>query len=150
MALDYDLELVSKRSPKQIIDLLVKELQFKSFNEQHILGAGVSISVISAAGLGDDLIADAFGFRPTIHIGFRLLHQSDEYEDGKILMTKSVMTMLHHEADDAVFLFQGETVLLQRISGKLVINNTWFRDGDPELAYITLPHDSREIQSPLM
>ncbi|MCY1075049.1 SitI3 family protein [Archangium lansingense] len=97
------------------------------------------------------MVEESFQFRPDLSVGFRLDPNSDEYEQGNRIMLRATMFLLEY-GRDGVLLFNGEHIVLQRLSGHLVLNEdskNW-TDGLQLEDEIRLPHEKRPLPSPLL
>lgn len=150
MALDYFLSIATRLEPRQALQIINDELHLKWVEGTHLLGPGVVLSAIYESALSKSIIEEDFAFRPTVSIGFRLLPNSDEYEEGKHVLLRATMILLNHEEGDAVLLFNGDKVLLQRLKGQLIANKDWFRySDDPQLSELKPPYELRSLSLPL-
>jgi hypothetical protein len=66
-------------------------------------------------------------------------------------MLQATIILLEH-AQDAVLLFNGETIVLQRFGGKLVFNSDYhiFDDDNWLKSRLTTPFERRSLPSPLL
>ncbi|WP_309897609.1 SitI3 family protein [Archangium sp.] len=98
------------------------------------------------------LYEDAFHFVPTLGVEFRFMSYADsdaDYERFRQNMLQATLLLLEH-AQDAVLLFNGETIVLQRFGGKLVFNSDYhiFEGDDWLRSRLSLPFDRRPLPSP--
>ena len=91
----------------------------------------------------------AFGFDPLVSVGFRFINTADHRSAREILL-HATLTLLEH-AGDAVLLFNGEVIVLQRIGGTLTVNqdyhlweSNWLKERLPASV------EFRSIPSPLL
>src|SRR3712207_4413623 len=112
MALDYEFEIATDLGPLQALCLLADELGLVWADDSHLLGPALWLSAIEKSALGKAVMEEAFGFRPTLSVGFRLNPNvsDEEYEEGKRTMIRATILLLRHEPGDAVLLFNGENV----------------------------------------
>jgi hypothetical protein len=153
MSLNYDLEIATSLNPKQVLQIIVDELGFTWCEQGNLQGPQVAVSAISQSPLGQSVIEEGFGFRPKIHLSFWISSHANE-EEGRIArqsVIRAVMTILRYESGDAVLLFNGENLLLQRLNGNLILNSVW-KEWTSYYLFdeITLPCERREIASPLL
>jgi hypothetical protein len=151
MALDYSLELSTHLKPTQALDLLAERLGLQQSDEAHLGGPGIWISAIRQTQLGRSIIEEGFHFSPDLSVGFRLDPNSFDYEKGKRLMLQSTLLLLEQAGKDGVLLFNGENIVLQRMGGKLLLNEDWSWTDESRLEEeITLPYERRPLPSPLL
>ncbi|MFB2976864.1 SitI3 family protein [Microseira sp. BLCC-F43] len=148
MSIDYQLYLSTALEPLQSLNILSKSFDFEwsselpnpwLFREEIVIGS-----------LSDDepsIMEEAFGFRPTIYVWFRVA--KNQYgEKGFRTMLQAVMELLRQITGDAVFLSNGEVILFQRLGGQLLLNeqcNSWITS---YLPLVTLPYEVRNLPSP--
>lgn len=93
---------------------------------------------------------EGFGFQPDVEFYFRMAKEADERREGYRTMLGVVLGLLQQEAGQAVLLFNGEIILLQRLDGDLTLNldwQTWQKEG---LDQVTLPYQMQSLPSPLL
>jgi hypothetical protein len=151
MGLDNSLELSTDMRPAQALCLMAERFGLKWGDDTHLLGPAVWVSAIEPSQDFKLMIEEAFHFRPNLSVGFRLDPNSDEYEEGNRIMLRATMLLLEH-GRNGVLLFNGEHIILQRISGRLVLNadsGNW-TDGLRLENEIRLPHEKRPLPSPFL
>jgi hypothetical protein len=155
MGLDNSLELATEMKAADALRLLAMRLPLRWGDAVHLVGRGVFISAVDGGDVPDVMIEDAFHFRPTLSVGFRIDTGDDEdpgaYEEAHRLMLRATMLLLEHSGD-GVLLFNGEHVRLQRLGGELVLNENYtnWTDGLCLEIEIRLPHGKRPLRSPLL
>lgn len=97
------------------------------------------------------MIEEAFHFSPDLGVAFRLNPNSADYVEGRRVLLRVAMLLLEHSRD-AVLLFNGEYIVLQRLGGQLVLNADYgdWADGFKLEPEIRLPHEIRSLPSPLL
>jgi hypothetical protein len=158
MALEYDLHLVANINPRRALDLLAEQVGELVWSEgDSCLFHEVATITVGASRVVEgrpSAVEEAFGFSPNVRVGFRFRYDVDydkDYARFKRLMLQ-VTTLLLEQAQDAVLLFNGETIVLQRFGGKLVLNadyhvwddDDWLKSGGP------VPFERRPLPSPLL
>jgi hypothetical protein len=152
MALEYDINLVTSIGNKQALEMLASQIPGLVWGDDHSFlfepTATITASVTRAS--TRSLFEDTFHFVPTLRVGFRYVWDSD-YDRFKEIMLQATLLLLQH-AQDAVLLFNGETIVLQRFGGKLVFNSNYhiFEDDDWLRSRLSLPFERRPLTSPLM
>lgn len=95
---------------------------YKHDNKTCLKGSALVIG--AAKSPSPTFIQKKYGFRPTVHMWFRLNRYKKGYEAAEPLIMQVVQLVLQHDPGDAVLLFdEGNlSTLLQRISGQLNID----------------------------
>ncbi len=152
MATEYSLELATELKPTQVLQLLADELTFEWADATHLLGPGLWVSVIEKGEVGQEIIEESFGFRPTIVVGFRLQPETSEDEKAaRQMLLRATMFLLRKAPGDAILLLNGEHTRLQRMDGHLVLNSEWGELASYSLfSEVTLPYKMRNLPSPLL
>jgi hypothetical protein len=158
MGLDYDLNLATSIDDKQVLGMLVSRIpglewgDDKSFLVDPIATITPTVSLASTRRLYEE----TFHFVPTLGVGFRFVSYADcdadydaDYERFRQILLQATMFLLEH-SQDAVLLFNGETIVLQRFGGKLVFNADYhiFEDDDWLMSRLSLPFERRPLPSP--
>jgi hypothetical protein len=156
MALEYDLYLTASTKPRQALESLADHVDGLAWSEDNswLFNEVVTITASESHSRTRSLFAETFHFTPTLGVGFRFAYDTDydaDYARFKQIMFQSTMLLLEH-AQDAVLLFNGETIVLQRFGGKLVFNSDYniFDDDDWLKSKLSLPFERRSLPSPLM
>lgn len=169
MAVNYRLEFDTSLLAEAALALIEKTFSFKRRSVDNLAwppnseDAAITIYASNFTG-GDDYYAkvqreimeEGFGFMPTLAVIFRLrrAHVSyADYDEAEHLKYRAVMLLLQQSPGDAVFLFNGEEIVLQRLKGQLTLNMDWGQWDSANFDYlneITLPHDIRNLPSPLL
>lgn len=145
MALEYKLSLEGDFGVSEIRDILVDLVGYKNDGESLFVD-GVTAIVVESKGLSSVVVQDEFGFLPKVRITFRL----NKFLDLSLLQEKVIKatnTILHQYTGEAVLLFNGEAVILQRDKSGLYLNeidNFWKRN---ILNAVDLPYDFKKIDS---
>jgi hypothetical protein len=149
MALDYDLYLSTKMKSAQAMEKLADRFSELNWSEDrfHLFDVTVSVCAIESAS-SQEVIQEAFHFTPTLIIGFRRLYDADWDTFRSILLDACLLLL--DEAQDAVLLFNGERIELQRIGGQLAFNveSGYWRDEDWLKSRLTIPFEVRPLTPP--
>jgi hypothetical protein len=148
MALEFDLSISTQLEPAQVLQILSEQLDL-NLDSGQIKGDGVVIGAISKTALGQSVIEEGFGFKPTISVRFRIA-STDNYEQGVLTILKATIVLMSTLKGDSVLLFNGEEVVCQRIHGKLLINQNRSIWKMSQISEITLPYELVNILSPLL
>jgi hypothetical protein len=146
VAIEYDLNLVTEFNSKVALDLLAEKLGFEWYAQSHLLGTGLIVGALKCQGFSQSLFEEAYGFRPSICVWFRL-DKFDDHDRGYRNMTRAIAVLLGQSDGDAVLVFNGEITKLQRIGGELAIDSKWDLSVLDEM---TLPYQMRPLVSPLL
>jgi hypothetical protein len=144
VALDYSLDIATELEPIQALHIVSDGLGLEWRTDTLLEQPGVQVCAIKNSELGQSVIEEWFGFRPTISVLFRIFTNED-YEGGKHTLQQATMELLRQVPGDAVLLFNGETIVLQRIGGQLVLNQGWGNWNASEMAAMTLPYELRKL-----
>jgi hypothetical protein len=151
MALSHYLQLSTHTKPAQALEKLASQIPELTWSEdRHLLvDPTIKIHATESRALTRDIIKEAFQFTPTLTVGFRFTNNADD-DRARALMFQATMLMLE-QAQDAVLLFNGETIVLQRLGGQLTFNSdhhVW--DEDWLRGRLTIPFECRPLPSPLL
>jgi hypothetical protein len=149
VALDYDLHLSTSLKPAQVMEMLADRIAGLAWSEDKFFLFDTAVSICAIEGRSKS-IEDAFHFTPTLAVGFRRKHDADWDRFRQVLLDASLLLL--DEARDALLLFNGERIELQRFQGKLVFNadSGYWRDEDWLKSRLTIPFDRRPLPSPLL
>ena len=128
---EYHLESGSTLSPTQLLHRLADELglewgtDYRYDNQICLKGPALVVWAIKHP--YPALIETEVGFRPTVHLRFRLIPYKSGYESAALLLLQAVIKVLRHDARDAVLTFDNGTLvpLLEQVSGQLVLTEGW-------------------------
>ena len=152
MALEYELELSTSLSPTQAMEALARQLNTLAWGEGRFVLRDTTITICAMKSLEitQRVIEHAFHFIPNLSVEFRFISNSD-YDSFKQTLLQATMLLLEH-AQDAVLLFNGETLVLQRLGGQLTFNADYhlWEDDDWLRSRVTLPFERRPLPSPLL
>lgn len=152
MALEYDLHLAGNLEPARALEKLVGQIAGLAWSEDgtFLFDDSIHIDAVVARALTQRVIEDAFHFTPTLVVGFRRLFDAN-WERFREVLLKATLLLLE-DAQDAVLLFNGERIELQRIGGQLVFNaeSGYWRDEDWLKRRLTSPFERRPLPSPLL
>jgi hypothetical protein len=156
MALEYELDLSTSVKPPQALEMLSSHigglvLTWNGKNSYYLLGPTIEIDVSEPSRNWPETIKNGFRFVPTLLVGFRFKLKSDtDYDTNGQIMFQAVMFLLEH-AQDAVLLFNYETIVLQRLGGQLTFNSDYpIWDEDWLRNSLTIPFEYRALPSPLL
>jgi len=141
MALEFDLSIDTELGPMEALSILSEGLNLEWTQELRLRGPAAIIGAFSKRPLGQSVIAEEFGFRPTIDVWFRI-SPKEEYQIGKNTVLRATVELLSKLSGDAVLLFNGEELVLQRIGMQLLIDKEWGVWHQESLAEITIPYAS--------
>ena len=114
MALDFSLELAADLTPASL--QRVAETTGSAWDGQRVLHVpGLTARITNSSPMRRDVIA-AFGFQPQAAVLCTLDPNVTDalYIDNKYRLIWIVAALLEHLTSEAILLFNGETVLLQR------------------------------------
>ncbi len=151
MALEYDLQLSTGLGHTQALEMLVRQIDGLEQDEDSsfLFGSTITVHASESDGMSRKVIERGFHFEPTLSVLFRFVSNTD-YDSFKQLMLRATMLLLER-AQDAVLLFNYETIVLQRLGGRLTFNadhHIW--DDDWLRNRLTVPFERRPLPSPLL
>ncbi|MDC0713516.1 SitI3 family protein [Stigmatella sp. ncwal1] len=150
MGLSNGLAIAIELNSTGALRLLAERLRLERADDTHLTGPALWVSAGEPDLNYKLMIQEGFHFTPNLYLGFRLDPGSDDYPQGSRLMLRATLLLLEH-GRDGVLLFNGEHIILQRLSGQLVLNEdarNWV-DGLQLEGEIRLPHERRSLPSPL-
>ena len=147
MALEFDLSIDTKLQPIEALSILSEGLNLEWTPEKNLRGPAAIVGAFYKRPLGKSVIAEEFGFQPTIDVWFRI-SPKEEYQTGKNTVLRATMELLGKVSGDAVLLFNGEELVLKKIGSQLLINKEWGVWHRESLAEISLPYAAVSLRSP--
>lgn len=151
MALEYDLYLSTPVRPDHALELLASRIAGLDWSDDGscLVDATGTLTARQPHSRTKSLYEELFCFSPTLGVGFRFVSGTD-YDRFKDIMLRATMLLLEH-GQDAVLVFNGETIVLQRLGGKLAVNSGYdIWDEDWLKNRIAAPFEWRAVPSPLM
>lgn len=149
MSLEYDLRIATNLQPNQTLELLAKQLNFEWEKNQTLYSPGIVISAIAENENRQTFMQSLFGFTPTVNIWF-WLDSNQDYEQGKHSLLLATTTLLNNLSGDAVLLFNGESIVLEKIAGALIFNKDLATWSETQLAELKQPFYIESLPSPLL
>lgn len=150
MALEYTLSLGTELSPGEVLARMFGEhaaVVSSRANSPSTLELPEFLALAARLAQGDSVLKDALGIDPTVSVLFRL-DKFGDLEKAKARVLAATLALAHAVRSDFVLLFNGETIILLRRGGVVVINErAGFWEGGLAAA-LDLPH-SREALEPL-
>lgn len=146
MSLEYTLEIAgTKKSVTLLATQLSRVLGYQN-TAKGVEAFGIQIDIAEPGPLEFKMIEEEFGFGPQISITFRL----DKEIDSVIAHTRLLqgcIELLSDSSNDAVLLFNGETIIFLRRNGKFILNLVKGFWTDEVLAVIPIPYEFESIPS---
>ena len=149
MSVDYELRLVTDWQPRQILEILSKELGLQWQENSRLLGRGIVLGATTEPEQRQSLMMEAFGFQPTVDIWFRV-ETNEEISPGKTILLKASLLLLGQIPGDGVLLVGEEKIVFQRIDGTLIFNKKLQVWADYELSELNVPYFGQLLRSPLI
>lgn len=147
MALEYKLDLATPLEPPQLVAKLMAPPFGFEMRYGRLIAPGVVVLAASETDLGRSLVRDAYHIEPTAYIKFRL-DKFEEWEAGLHKTIRTSIDLMGIANCDGVLLFNGETVILMRIGGRLILNeNHDFWSDASRLSDVIEPHSMQSIPS---
>lgn len=130
MAIDYNFQIETQRKPEDFLELILTINGFqKNTDENSFFADGLVGNVGFEETHSQNLTKEDFGFVPQIYVWFTPFRGEFE-EAGSQNMMKAVMNILKSDDGNAVFLMNGEYIVLTRLNDKLILNSASFGDAD--------------------
>jgi len=147
MALEYDLLIGEGPQAKDLVDVLLEVPGF-SVLDSGFSGPGVSAWVFETDALGADIMREGFDLAIRHQIAFRVdlsaYSEVEGYEGVKTIVTTS-LHVLEQGSFDAALLFNGESPVLLRRSGKLILNKSKGFWRPCMLSLVKTPHTLEDL-----
>jgi hypothetical protein len=149
MGLWFTLDISTKLDAVAAGRLLAERLPLQRIDETHLVTEGMSISIVDETrDRAVEIYEDVFHFTPTLGVGFKISTVYGDLAEDKRLMIRATMLLLER-GEDAVLLFNEQTVLQRLLGGKLVLNERAM-NWDALEDEVFLPHERRHIPSYMM
>jgi len=151
MALEYDLHLSTNLKPAQALEKLASLAPEPTWSEDRtfLVDITAQIRALEPRALTQSIIKDAFHFTPTLCVRLRRRSDADWNRFRQLLLDATLVLL--DDAQDAVLLFNGEIIVLQRLEGRLVFNSEYdLGDAEWLKSRLTLPFERRPLPSPLL
>jgi hypothetical protein len=155
MAIEYDLYLSTSMKPAQALEQLVSQIPALAWSDDRTFVFDTSVQIDAAEPralmpLLQGVIEEAFHFTPTLWVGFRRRFDADWDRFRQVLLDATLLVL--DGAQEAVLLFNGERIELQRLGGQLVFNadSGYWRDEEWLRSRLTTPFERRSLSSPLL
>lgn len=146
MALTYSLMIDTELEPVQVAQFLANGLRLSPSRETTLRGEAVFAAVGKESKLGQEVVEEEFGFRPTLHVVFELYSSEDE-DEGQRIIGRAAAALLRHEAGDAVLAFNGDDMMLLRRGGHVVVSD-WHDWLTPQLDAASIRYERQHAMSP--
>ena len=152
MALEYNLEVETNLSSTELLKSLSTTSNFvwgQGDRVKFLLGSGLTVTAIQQEGWSQSIIEETFSFKPSVTVLFRIESDSDYYLTRRIMLQTSIKIMQLFSGD-LVLLYNGETIVLQRLRNQLLLNQDFWTWEESDLDQIKLPYELRSLPSPLL
>jgi hypothetical protein len=150
MSLDYELRIDSTWDSVEVLGFLKESLNFQhEESENSLWSPGIWLRSSRETEKNQTMMQSWFGFKPTLRVGF-VLNSLNDYEIGKTTLLKTVVRLLQEIPGDAVLLFNYESLVLQRIAGELIFNQTLQTWPNSEISAVTSQFHLAPLRSPLL
>lgn len=140
MSLYYTFEFSSQKSPQEISDLIKTEADFREFEPTELKLPAVSISVKAQDAENQKIVFEDYGFRANLVATF-FLHPSFGLDEGEKVMLQAVAKILKCLSSDAALFYNGETIVLRKRNGKVLLRDGWQTFLDSALGKVRIPYE---------
>jgi hypothetical protein len=144
MALEYSLRLAADCDPGLVAGLVAASRSVRGHRGTLQAPGVVEIRVVPESGHTHDTLRRSLGLTPTVLVFFRL----DKFRgpsEGVTSVLQVCADVLHALPGDAVLLFNGETVVLLRQQGRLLLNRGWGGWSAVRPSELSLPSEWAEL-----
>jgi hypothetical protein len=152
MALDYTLHLSTSVKPRQAWERLAGRIAGLAWSEDDscLFDETVTITAMDSRALTRSVIEESFQFVPNLWVGFRCAKFADQDTFARVLLDATLLLL--EDSKEAVILFNGEFIILQRLGGQLVFNadSGLWHDEKWLKGRLTVPFARRPLSSPLL
>lgn len=124
MSLYYTFEFNSQQTPQEISNLIKAEADFEELEPTELKLPAVSVSVNTQDAENQEIVFEDYGFRSNLVATF-FLHPSFGLDAGKKVMSQAVIKILKDLPDDAALFYNGDTVVLRKRDGKILLREGW-------------------------
>lgn len=145
MSLEYTLTIAEGLQRRRQAELLSRDSDYR-LDGQRVIAPSLQIDLNEPGPLESMTISEEFGFKPKTSITFRLDKEA-EPEAARARLIRGCFALLGHSNDDAVLLFNGETVILLRRHGRLVlatVEGFWTQE---VLAQVPVAYEFESVRS---
>lgn len=153
---EYYLESATTLSPEQVLHLLADvgaarkapllEWGTDYMHENQTCLKGPALVISAVAHPFPAFIENTHGFRPTVHVYFRIIPYKSGYESATLLMLRAVIRLLRHDSRDAVLTTDAGDLLtlLHSKAGQLVRGTEWDSWAGTVLTKVTRSYETHE------
>ena len=145
MALEYSLKIGGSTQYAALAERLCVVPEYRQV-AGGVIAPGLQVHIGQPGPLEIQMIEEEFGFTPTASVTFRR-DKDAEPVAVRTRLLRGCISLLEGGTDDTVLLFNGETVILHRRNGRLVLNPVKEFWTDEILTVIPTPHEFKSIRS---
>ncbi|WP_338872131.1 SitI3 family protein [Myxococcus stipitatus] len=141
MSLDYNFRITTSLAPEQVLQVAMEALALRPASESprgEIRGPGFLLAAGPVAPMSKAMMEEARGFAPSVDLQFGL--EAHQRHTAMTAMLHGVLAVLRHVSGDAALLFGGETVLLLRRHGQLLLDASTGVWTPERLALVSAPY----------
>ncbi|MFY2562279.1 SitI3 family protein [Corallococcus terminator] len=148
MSLDYNFRIATTLEPERVLSVVLEALGLRrgtGASGEEIAGPGFLLAAGNVAPSSREMVAEALGFSPSVDLQFWL--DEGQRHAAMTAMLQGVLAVLREVRGDATLLFGGDTVLLLRREGQLVLDSGTGAWTPERLAFAVVPYEMRELPS---
>lgn len=148
MSLDYNFRIATVLEPERVLSVVVDALKLRprtGGSAEEIAGPGFLLAAGVVAPRSKEMVEETLGFSPSVDLQFWL--DDSQRHAAMTAMLQGVLAVLREVQGDATLLFGGETVLLLRRDGQLVLDSGTGAWTPERLAFADAPYEMRELPS---
>ena len=138
MALHYSL-LIAGSAPRDALQARLSAAPGYQRTSEGAAAPGLKVRISEASRLDTQITKEEFGFKPAASVVFRADKEAEPVA-LRIRLLQGCMALLEGGTDDAVLLFNSETIVLLRRGGQVVLNQIKGFWTDEVLKVVPAPH----------
>lgn len=148
MSLDYNFRIATPLEPERVLSVVVDALKLRPRTDgsgEEVVGPGFLLAAGVVAPTSREMVEESLGFSPSVDLQFWL--EVSQRHAAMTAMLQGVLAVLREVEGDATLLFGGDTVLLLRRDGHLVLDSGTGAWTPERLAFANTPYEMRELPS---
>ncbi|AGC41587.1 hypothetical protein MYSTI_00228 [Myxococcus stipitatus DSM 14675] len=146
MSLDYNFRITTSLAPEKVLEVVMDALALRSAPpgpSGEVTGPGFLLAAGPVASMSQAMVEESLGFAPSVDLQFWL--DARHRHAAMTAVLQGVLAVLLHIPGDATLLFGGETVLLLRRHGELLLDSSTGVWTPERLALVSTPYAMRAL-----
>ncbi|WP_163863955.1 SitI3 family protein [Myxococcus eversor] len=148
MSLDYNFRIATELEPERVLAVVFHSLELRldtGASGEEVEGRGFLLTASAVAPKSREMVEEALGFSPSVDLQFWL--DDSERRVAMAAMLRGVLAVLHQVPGDATLLCGGDTVLLLRREGQLILDSGTGAWTPERLASVDALYEMRQLPS---